>query len=200
MSALFTEVGLMTYEKYIEQFEHWVANHQSSKPGASDALIEFTKINLARTHRLHKTLQIKPGLKQTVQSIKHTYSLVVLTEAWCGDSAQNLPLIAELAALNPEKLKLFILLRDENHALMDNYLTNGARAIPKLIVINETLGQEEFVWGPRPAPAQELLIKWKANPQGKSWHDFEKDLHSWYAKDKMQTLQEEMLQLTRGLQ
>ncbi len=82
---------------------------------------------------------------------------------------------------------------------MDKYLTNGARAIPKLIAVNETMNKETFVWGPRPFPAQELLRNWKNNPAGKSWGEFEKELHSWYAKDKTQTIQSEFLDLLNGL-
>ena len=124
---------------------------------------------------------------------------MVLTEAWCGDSAQNLPVIAEIAKLNPEKIKLYIVLRDENPELMDKYLTNGARAIPKLIAVNETLDKETFIWGPRPVPAQQLLLNWKNNPADKTWDDFEKELHGWYAKDKTQTIQSEFLDLLNGL-
>lgn len=144
MSALFSDVGLMAYQKYLEQFEQWVATRQSSKQNASEALIEFTKINLVRTRRLHKTIQLNADLKNAAALVQHTYSLLLLTEPWCGDSAQNSPLIAELAAVNPDKLKLFILLRDENPELMNNYLTNGARAIPKLVVINETTGRKNL--------------------------------------------------------
>jgi hypothetical protein len=90
-------------------------------------------------------------------------------------------------------------LRDENPEMMDNYLTNGARAIPKLIAVNETLGKQAFVWGSRPAPAQELLRAWKKNPEGKLWDEFEKELHGWYAKDKTQSLQHEFIQLIYSL-
>lgn len=108
-------------------------------------------------------------------------------------------MIAEIAKLNPQKIKLYILLRDENPELMDKYLTNGARAIPKLVAVNETMNKETFVWGPKPFPAQELLRKWKRNPERKSWGDFEKELHSWYAKDKTQIIQSEFLDLLNGL-
>ncbi len=82
---------------------------------------------------------------------------------------------------------------------MDKYLTNGARAIPKLIATNETLDEEAFIWGPRPAPAQQLLVNWKNNPANKTWDDFEKELHEWYAKDKSNTLQSEFLKIIRQL-
>ncbi|HEX9512535.1 MAG TPA: thioredoxin family protein [Puia sp.] len=199
MATLATELGLYTYESYLKAFKHWAENLQSSTPDASEALVEFTRLNWARTQRLHKTIPLDPELKKAVGKIRHTYTWIVLTEPWCGDSAQILPVIAEIARLNPEKIKLYILLRDENPELMDKYLTNGARAIPKLLAVDETLGKEAFVWGPRPTPAQELLKNWKKTPAGKSWDAFEEELHTWYAKDKTKALQSEFIHLLQGM-
>ncbi len=195
MSTVLKGLDLFTYESYLKNFEEWVENKDTSSANPTEALIEFTKLNLARTQRIHKTIAIDPELKLLIEGLQHHYTWVVITEAWCGDSAQNLPVIAELAKLNPEKIDLHILLRDENLELMDQYLTNGARAIPKLFAINDTLGKEAFLWGPRPANAQELLTAWKKNPEGKLWEEFEKELHGWYAKDKTQSLQQEFFQL-----
>ncbi len=199
MQTLLTEIGMFSYESYVASFEEWVRNGQTSSEKSSPALVEFTKLNWARTQRLHKTIEINPELRHAVQNIQHNYSWIVITEAWCGDSAQNMPVIAEIAKLNPEKIKLFILLRDENTELMNNYLTNGAKAIPKLIAIDETIGKESFTWGPRPGGAQQLLLNWKQNPNGKSWEDFEKELHGWYAKDKTQAIQNEFTELLKRI-
>jgi len=199
MSTLLTELGLYTYESYLKEFEKWIKKGATSSVNHSPALVEFTKLNWSRTQRIHKTISLNAELKIAAEKIQHNHTWMALTEAWCGDSAQNLPVIAEIAKLNPEKIKLYILLRDENPELMDKYLTNGARAIPKLIAVNETMNKETFVWGPRPLPAQELLRKWKRNPKDKSWEEFEKELHSWYAKDKTQTIQSEFLSLLNEL-
>lgn len=200
MISLLTELGLYTYESYMKAFENWVRNKQSSKPNASEYLIEFTRLNLVRTQRLHKTIEMEPALRKAVLTIQHVYSWIVLTEAWCGDSAQNLPIIAELEKLNPEKIKLYITLRDGNPDLMNNYLTNGTKSIPKLIAFDDTLGKEVFTWGSRPAPAQQMLNDWKRNPQKKTWAEFEKDLHTWYAKDKTKAIQSEFLAILSQLE
>ncbi len=199
MNTLLNALGLTTYDSYLKQFEEWVEDGKTSSINASKELIAFTKLNLARTQRIHKTVVIDPQLKNAVENLQHNYTWMVITEAWCGDSAQTLPVIAEIAKLNTDKIKLYILFRDQNPDLMDNYLTNGARAIPKLIAINETLGEDAFVWGPRPVPAQELLTAWKKNPEGKTWENFEKELHGWYAKNKAVTLQSEFLSLINQL-
>lgn len=191
MSKILNEIGLLSYDTYQQKFEEWVQESRTSSTIFTPDKIEYTKLNWARTQRIHHTISLSETLKSQALKLKHMHSWVVLTEAWCGDSAQNLPVIAEIAKLNPDKIKLYILLRDENLEFMDNYLTNGARAIPKLIGIDETIGMDSFVWGPRPAAAQDLLNQWKKDPGGKSWNDFEKDLHGWYAKNKTNDLQKE---------
>lgn len=195
MGNLLTELGMFTYDRYLNAFEDWATNCGSSAPNPSPALIEYTRLNWARSRRLQKTLTLKENLKEAILQLRHHYTWMVLTEGWCGDSAQNLPVIAEMAKVNPEKIKLYILLRDENLELMDNYRTKGARAIPKLIAINDTTGKEAFIWGPRPKFAQDMLYSWKEKPNGLSWDDFEKKLHAWYARDKTLTLQEEFLSI-----
>ena len=199
MTTLLNLVGLYTYESYLNQFNQWVHQGQTSSKDNSSALVEFTKLNWARTQRLQKTILLNPGIKKALEKIDHIYTWIVITEAWCGDSAQIIPVIAEIAKLNPEKIKLYIVLKDENPELMSEYLTEGARAIPKLIVLDDTLGKEVFTWGPRPKPAQEILKEWKRNPAGKSWEDFEKELHSWYAKDKTNAIQSEFSELLQRL-
>jgi hypothetical protein len=200
MEDFMTAIGIYSYPSYMQAFEDWVEKRQSSTPDANDALVHFTKLNLARTRRIEKTIELAPGLRQALLDLKDNYTWMVITEAWCGDSAQILPVIGAMAAVNPGKIKLMILLRNEHPGLMDKYLTNGARAIPKVLLLNDSIGKEVAVWGPRPAPAQQLLTAWKRNPTGRSWEDFERDLHAWYAKDKTQTLQMEWEQLISQLE
>lgn len=199
MSTLLTEIGLLSYDSYQKKFDNWVKESGTSSADSSPDKIGFTKLNWARTQRIHHTLILSEALKKEALRLTHTYSWIVLTEAWCGDSAQNLPVIAEIARLNPDKIKLYILLRDENPEFMDSYLTNGSRAIPKLVCIDETINREAFVWGPRPAAAQELLTQWKSDPGGNSWNDFEKKLHAWYARNATKDIQNEFTGILHGL-
>lgn len=185
-------LGLQLYSDYLRSFQHWAENSLSSMTDAPPAIVEFTRLNWVRTQRLHKTIVLADDLITKIQSLQHQYSWLVLTEAWCGDSAQNLPYIAELMKEAPAEQSLHILLRDQNRDLMNQYLTNGSRAIPKLVVIDETTRQEVLVWGPRPQPAQEIVLEWKKDPRGRSWDQLEKELHTWYAKDKGQTIQKEL--------
>lgn len=156
----------------------------------------YYDLNLKRIERLEKTFTPDAELVNRIASIDRPQVWWALTEMWCGDCAQNLPIIDKLAKANPAMIDLRILLRDDHPELMDRYLTNGARSIPKLIATDRD-GNELFQWGPRPRPAQDLLKAWKADPAGRTDEDFHRELHTWYAQDKGMTLQQELGALLR---
>ena len=158
-------------------------------------VLELTKLNFQRISRLEKTTVINPLLEEQIKKIKTRQLWIILGESWCGDVAQNVPVLQKMAELSEGKIEIKILLRDKNLETMDNYLTNGGRAIPKLIAINLETGEEIFTWGPRPAPVQALMLENKR--LGKSFEEGHQIIHGWYAKDKSQTLQNEFYELLK---
>lgn len=117
---------------------------------------------------------------------------MVITETWCGDSAQNLPIIAKAAELN-DRIDLRILLRDSNTDIIDHYLTNGtSRSIPILVVFDLD-GNELFKWGPRPYTAKTLVTNLKRD--GFSKEEFNQQLHLWYGRNRGKELESELLQI-----
>jgi hypothetical protein len=114
----------------------------------------------------------------------------VLAESWCGDAAQNLPVFAKIAEAN-SNITIRILLRDENEELMNQYLTNGGKSIPKLICIDKDFN-ELGTWGPRPTFLQDWLYKEKTSPTMEI-DELKAQFQVWYTKDKGQTLQREMV-------
>ncbi len=186
---------IFTYPEYKSAFEYWVVHHESSHAEKDEALINFTKLNWSRSDRIHRTIKIIEPLENLIRSLEKEYHWKIITESWCGDSAQCLPIIGDLAALNPLKIKLSIYLRDSHLEMIDRYLTHGSRSIPKLIVLEGNSEKEIAIWGPRPKPAQEILFRWKKEVPQRTWEFFEHDLHTWYAHDKTQTLQLELLEL-----
>lgn len=82
--------------------------------------------------------------------------------------------------------------RDKYPTLMEKHLTNGSSAIPKLIQLNTEFTFLD-VWGPKPKPAQELVKLLKSDPLTAPF--YAEQLHSWYAKDKTNTLQQELILL-----
>lgn len=182
------------YPDFLDWVDELSSSGKTSGPNQTAALVGYTALNLIRMRRIGKTLRLKEALKNRIEQLDEKQIWLVITEAWCGDSAQNLPVIAQIAEQSRGKIELGILLRDENPGIMDRYLTNGGRSIPKLIAFRED-GTEDFQWGPRPESARQMFLEWKADPKGQSWAEFEKDLHTWYARNKSEEIQDEMLRL-----
>lgn len=180
------------YQTYLALTHDLVSEGKTSGPNQSEDLAAYTKLNLQRMERLNKTIVLQPELIQALKNIKAPQTWLVITEAWCGDAAQNIPLFAKLADVHPY-IKLRFVFRDENLDLIDRYLTNGGRAIPMLIVFDEN-HKEVFKWGPRPTMAQEMVNEYKQNPV-QDMETFKTLLHTWYAKDKTHQQQAEFIAL-----
>ncbi|MEO6902553.1 MAG: thioredoxin family protein [Bacteroidia bacterium] len=157
--------------------------------------IEATKMNAQRMKRIDKTQQIHEKISTLVKNNDLKWKWVVLAESWCGDGAQNIPIISKIAALAPHAIELQLILRDEHPEIMDQYLTNGSRAIPKLICMDSETGKEIGTWGPRPIKIQQMVTDLKAANPTVSHDELVRNIHLWYAQDKGEALQEELEQL-----
>lgn len=154
-------------------------------------LLENKKLNLHRMIRIEKHYHVSNELKNLIQQIDKPQIWMIISEIWCGDSAQNIPYIAKLVELNP-KINLKIILRDTNPDIMDLYLTNGTRSIPILIAFNES-GEELFKWGPRPQEAIKLFADLKL--QGLEKSAILEKVHLWYGRNRGKKLEIELMQL-----
>jgi hypothetical protein len=194
METISEKQKALTYSDYMKMVETYAANGKTSGLDQSEHHKETTKLNVHRMQRLNKTAELLPEIRHALDQLVNRYTWLVLAETWCGDAAQCVPII-HLVAEQSNKIDFKVLLRDENLDLMDRYLTNGARAIPKLICIEQQSGKELFHWGPRPKPAQELAIELKNQNASKD----EKGLaiQKWYNADKGLHLQKELLDLIR---
>jgi hypothetical protein len=128
------EIGI-DYNSYKTLFINQV-NNQNNLDENEIKYFEYRKINLQRSSRLEKTFTLSRELINEINKIKAPQSWMIITETWCGDSAQSIPILAKAASLN-DKINLRIVLRDENLNIMDSYLTNGSRSIPKLVAFDE---------------------------------------------------------------
>jgi len=192
-TALF-EQQAFDYDTYRHWIKDLVAESRTSGPNQTAERIGYTRLNLARMERQHKTLQLLPEL-ENLEGRLRPMNWEVITEAWCGDAAQSLPAIYMIA--QQLHIPLVLTLRDAHPEKIDRYLTNGARAIPKVIMRDRQTGEDLAVWGPRPAPAQQIVLDAKAaGIPSDEWHI---TLHKWYSGDKTFTLQTEMLQLLKTL-
>lgn len=186
----------MTYEAYKAMIAELLVAGKATGPDQSAAMVHYSELNMQRMHRLEKTTELLPAVKQEMSGIGNSQVWLVLTEGWCGDAAQSLPVMKALADLNPV-ISLRLLLRDENLALMDRYLTGGvSRSIPKLIALDPITGEELFTWGPRPAPLQESFLGMRS--EGLPHDVIKEELQRWYNKDKTTTIQQELVALAIG--
>jgi hypothetical protein len=185
-----------SYSDYMELMEKVVLENRTTGLKQSEDLNHYTKLNLSRMQRLNKKVTIDEDLKKIVSQFQFSQTWYILTEAWCGDAAQNIPSIVALASFNP-LITVKLILRDENPEIMDAYLTNGGRSIPKLIALDEDFN-ELFTWGPRPAGAQEMLTAYKANPV-KPFMEFAEDIQRWYIADKTESIQSELKEVLEGV-
>lgn len=184
----------LSYKDYKELVESLLKKVKSTGDLQSEDLTNYSLLNNKRMKRLDKTIKISNETINIFKKIKNKQKWIVLTEGWCGDAAQSLPIINKLAELN-ENIDLKLLLRDKNLELMDCFLTNGGRAIPKLIVLNE---EDEVIttWGPRPTTATKMVADYKKK-FGKITPEFKKDLQIWYNKDKGADVQKDFVKISK---
>jgi len=180
-----------TYPEYRTLVSDLVATNGATGPDQSEAMANYTMLNDKRMKRWDKTIKITEDAKQKIADFKGDFTWVVLTESWCGDAAHVVPAIQKVAELN-ENIDLKIVLRDENEALMDQFLTNGGKSIPKLIMLNNTTGEVVGSYGPRPTEATAMVNDYKAK-HGALTPEFKEELQRWYNKNKGQAVVNDML-------
>jgi hypothetical protein len=93
-----------------------------------------------------------------------------------------------------DKVELKIALRDDNDALMQYFLTNGGKAIPKLIVLEAETLEVVDDWGPRPQGAKQLILDYKAI-HGVVDETAKIELQKWYLHDKGISIQNEIVEM-----
>ena len=181
-----------TFAEYIKLIDDLLLDGKTTGPNQSDAMFNYGKLNRQRMHRLEKTFVLDESLREKVQNNKRKMIWLVITEGWCGDAAQNIPIIEKIAA-ESALIETRYVLRDENPLLMDAYLTNNARSIPKLIALDAETLAEIGTWGPRPAAAMDLFSELRNRGLEKPL--IMENLQRWYIADKNRTIQTEFEKL-----
>ncbi len=191
----------MTYQEYVQNVTDLLEKGIVSTMGTyqpTEELIHYTHMNLKRMHRLDKTTKLTAETTERLNAIKENTIWLVLSEGWCGDAGQVVPVIEKMALQNAH-IKHRILLRDEHLDIMDAFLTEEGRSIPKLIVLDEK-GMVLSSWGPRPQALQDMMMLQKAKllalPKGerKAYFDIIKtEVQQWYNNDKTISIQKEIL-------
>ena len=182
-----------SYSEYVTMVRELAATNGTTGPAQTEALINYTQLNNRRMKRWDKTLKIPTEVESQFEGLDRKITWLVLTESWCGDASPSLPVMNKLAELSPN-LDLKIVLRDEHLELTDRFLTNGARSIPKLIVLDTETQTVLGEWGPRSAKATQMVMDEKAK-HGSLSAEFKEALQVFYNKDKGQDIVRNLTEL-----
>ncbi|TDM00331.1 MAG: thioredoxin family protein [Flavobacteriaceae bacterium] len=185
LHKIFSEsLSFDAYQKAVE-----VMTGEKLNSGNPDEVSLFSHVSLndTRIQRLLKTLSFE-DFKEDILSV-NPISLLVISEGWCGDASQILPVLVKMQEMNPN-IRLGFVFRDQNPLLIEKYNYKGTASIPIVIGIRDK--EEVFTWGPRPEPGLKLLQKYKEE-ESYTKEEFSIDLQKWYNKDKGQTILQELL-------
>ena len=182
-----------SYEEYKSLVLELIKEGKSTGPVQNESRVNYTKLNNQRMKRLDKQTRLSQEAVSAAEKINKDFTWLVLTESWCGDAAQTLPVMNKFSEAN-KNIDLKVVLRDENDELMNRFLTDGNKSIPKLIVIDNESKKVVSSWGPRTEIATRMIKDYKEK-HGKVDDTIKKDLQVFYNKDKGKQIEKEMVSL-----
>ncbi|ASS48389.1 MAG: hypothetical protein A3D31_08505 [Candidatus Fluviicola riflensis] len=185
----------MTFQAYLAYFEDILVQETPFYPYDNPDYLNYAKLNWSRMNRWLKHGELMPEIRQTIAGIIIPQHWLIITEPWCGDASHIVPFLQMIADLNP-LITVDYELRDQEPFQINDYLTNGGKAIPKLIIRNQT-GNDLATWGPRPAECQVLyrkLLDEKADLE-----TFKVSLQKWYNDNKGKDIQEEISNILKSI-
>jgi thiol-disulfide isomerase/thioredoxin len=188
--ALFNSHSYLEYRKIVSDL---LSEGKSTGNEQSEDLLHYSTLNETRMKRLDKTIQVSEEVSLKLKGLKNEYIWLVIAEGWCGDAAQILPILNKMAS-ETGNIVLKIIFRDLNEDIMNHFLTNGARSIPKLLIIDKQTGKVCDDWGPRPEGALNLIKNYKV-AHGVVDEEAKTQLQMWYLHDKGLSVQNEVVEL-----
>lgn len=186
------------YSAYWDQaisYPHYMANVETeAATNPTEGNAKYVPINWKRMQRITKTAPLSPAAQQLPGQLKEKIYWLVITENWCGDSAQSTPIMEKMVEASNGKIEMRFIYRDTNLELMNAHLTGTSQSIPKVIQLDRdfhVIGS----WGPRPDKAHQLVLRLKSNPA--TAHTYSEELHKWYAQDKQVGIEAGLLDLLK---
>lgn len=181
----------ISFEEYFKNTEEIVNKNESELTDAEREMIEYYRLGVQRMSRMMKVYKPDEAQLKTLAEKNFKGKILIITEGWCGDAGQTVPAVS---LFFEGKNEVRLAYRDQNLDLIDQFLTDGTRSIPIVVILDEN---EEVIshWGPRPAYGKELLKKHKTDPEGYPKTQFYNDLQVYYAKNKGIDVINEILEL-----
>ncbi len=184
-----------TYLEYRTIVSSLLKEGKSTGDEQSDDLTNYSLLNDTRMKRLDKTMVVAEDVITDLLALEKKYIWLVLSEGWCGDAAQLLPIMNKMQMIS-SAIEFKIAFRDENIKLMDAFLTNGSKSIPKLILLDQETLTVIGSWGPRPKGATNLIQSYKSQ-YGVVDETAKTELQLWYLHDKGFSTQREIVQMMK---
>ncbi|MCA5005061.1 thioredoxin family protein [Sphingobacterium bovistauri] len=181
----------MNFKEYLSYFEQIILNPTQFPVYQDESYYKYAKLNWSRTNRWLNKFEPSDETKELIASVNEPQTWIIITEPWCGDAAHSVPQLYNMVENNPF-ISVDIQLRDEAPFLIDQYLTNGGKSIPKLIIRNAE-DKDVAVWGPRPEKLQEFFVSLKA--QGDDMNEIKEAVQKWYNEDKGYEIQKDIAKL-----
>ena len=182
-NSLEKSISYQAYRDLVKQLAEENSNTGNEK---TEDLANYTKLNDRRMKRWDKTIKVTDEALNKIKAFKEPITWLVITESWCGDAAHIMPVLNKASELN-NHIDFKVVLRDENPELMDAFLTDGNKAIPKVIMLDNNTGDVLNTYGPRPSEATNYVSRFKAK-HGKLTPEFKEDLQHWYNTNKGQNI------------
>lgn len=191
--ALENSFSYSEYRQYVSQL---ILEGKATGDNQTEDLLNYSKLNETRMNRLEKTLKVPQELTEKLNNLSKDYIWLTISEGWCGDAAQIVPVLHKMTETT-NKIDLRLVLRDDNDVLMQLFLTNGSKSIPKVVVLEKDTKEVISSWGPRPEPARKLIADYKAK-HGVVDEPVKIELQKWYLHDKGLTTMEEFVKLLQN--
>ena len=155
-----------------------------------EAMLGSVRKNADLWAAIWRRVEVPEEYVRRVADLGGAWHLLALSEDWCGDAVNTVPVVAKLAALSPN-VELRVLARDENLDLMDAHLTGTSRSIPIVILLDAEYRERDW-WGPRPTALQDSVSgEWKVLEKSSRY----REARMWYARDRGRTTLEEVVSM-----
>lgn len=179
----------MKWSEFLVLFEKIDRGEIKESPYDNPEKIAVVRLNMRRISRwLKKDNLLLPETIAAINSIKQKQTWHLIIEPWCGDGAHVAPVVAKMAAESPF-IEFNIVLRDGPNNMIDDYLTNGAKAMP-ILVVRDCNQNDLFHWGPRPKGCLNLVNAQKLSDLSSEEKKIEQQ--KWFNADEGVEIQQEI--------
>ena len=169
----------LDYEDYMVQ---WTEKNELPMRGLDPVQRRtrfYSRYNMERQERVENLWAASKSFARAVMSVPGPSDWLFITDDWCVDSAYSLPLV-RWGSQQRDDITLRILLKDDHMDIMDRFLTNGKRSIPKFVGLDPE-GRDLFNWGPQPTAIRD--IRQRLMDDGAEGRIVSSTTVDWYAED-----------------